>query len=309
MGISSRGGSESAPAGEHGTAAIGRWNSRGQNLFCTSSIPGRGGYDQVGWCWRWCAPGGIGEGAIGLVLVDGPVDIPAPMTSAPRRPPRAMSPLLLRCSREKTTRSRRVCMADGGAEQPVVNIVGELVALGPGRRDLVPLLYRWDNDFAMGRTQGGTPIPWTLEAEYAAYEADQGRGQYATFIIYRRADWRPIGFTAWHDIDYRHGNARFIIGIGEPEARGKGYGTEATRLMLDYAFTALGLRSAMLTVYAYNLAGLAAYRKAGFREVGRQRQCHRMGRRYWDMVYMDCLASEFESPVLGKVFVPDEPRG
>jgi hypothetical protein len=34
-----------------------------------------------------------------------------------------------------------------------------------------------------------------------------------------------------------------------------------------------------------------------------------MGGRLWDEVYMDCLASEFASPVLGRVFVPDEPRG
>ena len=112
-------------------------------------------------------------------------------------------------------------MADGGEVGPIVNIVGALVAIGPARRDLVPLLYRWDNDFAMIRTQGNTPQPWTLEAEHAAYDADQGRGQYVSFAIYRRADWRPIGFTAWHDIDYRHGNARFVIGIGEADCRGK----------------------------------------------------------------------------------------
>lgn len=199
-------------------------------------------------------------------------------------------------------------MAAGGEAQPIVNIVGDLVALGPSRRDLVPLLYRWDNDFAMVRTQGNTPQPWTLEAEYDAYDADQGRRQYVTFIVYRLADWRPIGFTAWHDIDYRHGNARFVIGIGEADCRGQGYGTEATRLMLDYAFTALGLHSAMLTVYAYNLAGLRAYEKAGFREFGRQREAHWMGGKFWDMVYMGCLEREFVSPVLSPVFAPDEPR-
>ncbi len=63
--------------------------------------------------------------------------------------------------------------------------------------------------------------------------------------------------------------------------------------MLDYAFTTLGLLCVMLRVYEYNLAGLRAYRKAGFSEIGRRRECHWRGGRFWDAIYMDCLASEF----------------
>ena len=44
------------------------------------------------------------------------------------------------------------------------------------------------------------------------------------------------------------------------------YGTEATRLVLDYAFTALGLHSVMLTCYEFNLAGRRAYEKVGFHD-------------------------------------------
>jgi diamine N-acetyltransferase len=119
-------------------------------------------------------------------------------------------------------------------------------------------------------------------------------------------------------IDFRTRTADFTIGIGEPECRGKGYGTEVTSLMLDYAFTALGLHNVMLLVYEFNLAGLHAYKKAGFRELGRRRQSQWMGGRrrqsqwmggrLWDVIYMDCLATEFTSPVLGRIFVPDQPR-
>ncbi|HEX5502060.1 MAG TPA: GNAT family protein, partial [Thermomicrobiales bacterium] len=70
----------------------------------------------------------------------------------------------------------------------------------------------------------------------------------------------------------------------------------------------LGLHNVMLTVDAFNLAGIRAYEKAGFREFGRRQQCHWMGGALWDMVYMECLATKFASPVLGRIFVPDEPR-
>ena len=128
------------------------------------------------------------------------------------------------------------------------------------------------------------------------------------FVIYERATWRPIGLTHLTEVDWRGRTAAFSIIIGEADARGHGYGTEATRLMLDYAFTALGLRSAMLVTDSYNLAGQAAYRKAGFKEFGRRRQCSFLGGQLHDLVYMDCLASEFTSPILGTIFVPDEPR-
>ena len=79
--------------------------------------------------------------------------------------------------------------------------------------------------------------------------------------------------------------------------------------MVDYAFTALGLHNVMLAVYEFNLAAVRVYEKVGFKEIGRRRKSKFMGGEFWDEIFMDCLANEFESPVLGKVFAPDEPRG
>lgn len=195
-------------------------------------------------------------------------------------------------------------------EPPVVNIVGELVALGPLRRDLLPLYQRWINDFAALRTLGALPPgPTTLEAEEAWYDEQAAAGVVA-FTIYERgaAAWRPIGNTGLRGVDHRHGTAEFAILIGEPGARGRGYGTETARLMLDYAFTGLGLRNVMLTCAEYNLAGRRAYEKAGFQEFGRRRRCRWLAGRWWDDISMDALAEEFVSPVLARVLAPDEPR-
>lgn len=197
--------------------------------------------------------------------------------------------------------------AVGVGEYPIVNIVGERLALGPLRRDLLPTYQRWINDFGALRTLGAVaPGPTTLEQEARWYDAQPATE--VRFTIFERATWRPIGTTALHGLDYRNRTALFGILIGEAEARGQGYGTEATRLTLDYAFTALGLHSVMLTVAEFNLAGQRAYARAGFRECGRRRQCRWMAGRLWDELSMDCLATEFESPVLAHVFRPDEPR-
>jgi diamine N-acetyltransferase len=193
-------------------------------------------------------------------------------------------------------------------EPPVINVTGDRVALGPLRRDLLPLYQRWINDFSTLRTLDLPPAAMTMEQETAWYDAQATSEQGMTFTIYEPATSRPIGTTGLHEIDPRHRRATFGIMIGEPDYRGKGYGTETTRLMLDYAFTALGLHNVMLTVFEYNLAGRRAYEKAGFREFGRRRQCRLMGGRLWDEVYMECLATEFTSPLLGRIFVPDQPR-
>ena len=111
------------------------------------------------------------------------------------------------------------------------------------------------------------------------------------FAIYERAilPGRPaaLGTVACLHINYRNGRADFGIFIGETEARGKGYGTETTRLMLDFAFTVLGLHNVGLTVAEWNIAGQRAYVKAGFKEYGRRRQCWPMGGRWWDEIAMD----------------------
>ncbi len=192
--------------------------------------------------------------------------------------------------------------------EPIINIEGDLVALGPLRRDLIPTYQRWINQFQMVRSLAIPPMPMTLEAETDWFESSTSSSSSFTFTIYEREGLRPIGNVSLGAIDHRHGTATFGIAIGEPDARGKGYGTETTRLMLDYAFTALGLHNVMLTVYAFNLQAIRTYQKAGFREIGRRREARYMGGRRWDEIHMDCLASEFESPVLAKVFTPDVPR-
>jgi RimJ/RimL family protein N-acetyltransferase len=184
---------------------------------------------------------------------------------------------------------------------PILNITGEKVALGPIRRDLLPLYQKWINDFEVTRTLAAGFRPMTWEAEEAWYEGASRRDREVMFTIYERATMRPIGNTGLHDIDPLHRVAEFGLLIGEKECWGKGYGTETTRLMLDYGFTCLNLHNIMLRAYSFNERGLRAYRRAGFQEIGRRREAIRMAGRAYDEVMMDCLATGFESPVLQRL--------
>ena len=189
---------------------------------------------------------------------------------------------------------------------PILSIEGELIALGPLRRELIPLYLRWINNFGTTRTLGVSPRPMTLEQETAWYDQAAVDDARPMFTIYERATGRPIGNCGLHEVDLP--NRRTLLGIiiGEPDARGRGYGTEAMRLLLDYAFTVLGFHSVMLMVYEYNGAGRRCYEKVGFREIGRRRESRWYNGRYWDEIYMDILATEFTSPVLSAVFTVEE---
>jgi RimJ/RimL family protein N-acetyltransferase len=181
---------------------------------------------------------------------------------------------------------------------PLITVTGKNVALGPIRRDLIPLYQAWINDLAMNRFLALPPMPMSLDQEVGWYEGLQQSSSTAMFTIYELTSCRPIGNCNLHKIDHRHRTAELGIAIGETEARGRGFGTEAVQLLCDWGFNALELNSILLETYEWNIAGQKAYVKAGFREVGRRREARYFAGRYWDVIYYDLLRSEFDSPVV-----------
>ncbi|MCS4515774.1 GNAT family N-acetyltransferase [Clostridium botulinum] len=74
------------------------------------------------------------------------------------------------------------------------------------------------------------------------------------------------------------------MGFGEEEARGKGYGTQVTELVLNFAFKELNLHRIHLTVLEYNHRAIKLYEKVGFRREGTYREfIHRDGK---DMIFI-----------------------
>ena len=182
------------------------------------------------------------------------------------------------------------------AVEPQLVISGDRVGLGPLRADLVPTYQRWINDREAANGVGMYAV-MTEEAERDWYEqASRSREGQTVFTVYDLEDLAPVGTATLFDVDHRSGRATFGILLGE--RRGQGLGTEATRLVLEWAFTVLALYNVELRVWEWNRAAIRAYAKAGFREIGRRRGATVfMGRRY-DAVIMDAIAPEFEGKAL-----------
>lgn len=146
-------------------------------------------------------------------------------------------------------------------------------------------LRQVDTDFARPRTsaQAGEQIPFNLPHN-AVY-----------FHIRSLAEDQLIGFIVLHSIEWNNGCGTVSLGIGRPEWRGKGYGTEALRLVLNYAFYELNLYRVGLDVIGDNLQAIRAYEKVGFRHEGALRGAvHRDGVRV-DRLYMGILAEEYKA--------------
>jgi RimJ/RimL family protein N-acetyltransferase len=117
------------------------------------------------------------------------------------------------------------------------------------------------------------------------------------FTIYDRSDSAPVGSAGLFQIVHAHGTAKFGIEIGE--RRGQGLGTEGTRLVLDFAFNVINLRNVMLEALVWNVAGLKAYERAGFRRIGVRRGASISRGQPTDVVLMDAVPEDFGPSVLG----------
>jgi RimJ/RimL family protein N-acetyltransferase len=113
-------------------------------------------------------------------------------------------------------------------------------------------------------------------------------------IVLRDGD-RLIGGTGLHNIDARCRHASFGISIGDKDYWDRGYGTEATRLLLAHCFDTLNLNKVWLHVYEFNPRAVHVYEKLGFRVEGRLRQHTFFEGRYWDVISMGVLRDEWGS--------------
>jgi RimJ/RimL family protein N-acetyltransferase len=184
-------------------------------------------------------------------------------------------------------------------QQRLILVRGQRVGLGALRHDLIPAYLRWRSDPEVKRGTGGSTQDPTMEAMQAWYEQATRPGSIEVhFTIYDLDDVAPVGTALLVRVDQHAGTAEFGLSIGE--RRNQGLGTEATRLVLDWAFTVMGLHNILLVTFSWNLPAIRAYSKAGFREIGRRRGAVvTYGQRH-DQVLMDAVADEFTDSVLAK---------
>ncbi len=103
-----------------------------------------------------------------------------------------------------------------------------------------------------------------------------------------------IGSVRLHSLNLADQRANIAIGILDPKALGKGYGTEAMQLLAQHAFDDMGLHRLTCRVLAFNDRATAAYEKVGFVIEGRERESALIGKERHDDLIMGLLPGDLE---------------
>jgi [ribosomal protein S5]-alanine N-acetyltransferase len=171
-------------------------------------------------------------------------------------------------------------------------LIGEKIYLRPIDREDAAQLQAFMNDPEVTQTLGAyRPLSMQRELDFIE-QTNKDKNQVWLGIVLKQDD-RLIGTVALRAIQGKDRKADFGIKIGFKEEWNKGYGTEATKLIVRHGFETLNLNKVWLKVFEYNARAMRAYEKAGFSREGLLRQDdYRMGR-YWDTVIMGILREDW----------------
>ncbi len=172
-------------------------------------------------------------------------------------------------------------------------LIGSKVYLRPMEREDAFTIQPWVNDPDV-RQFGTMFAPMTLRAEEQFIDKMAQSSSDVVCVIVRQDVDQPIGMTGLHQIDYRNGNCLFGIIIGDKTAWGMGFGTDATKIMVGYAFHTLNMHRVSLCVFDFNKRAIPIYEKVGFQKEGIRREGHYVNGEYCDEIQMGILRREWE---------------
>ena len=180
---------------------------------------------------------------------------------------------------------------------------GQDIRFGPIDHETHPEVEsRWTHDAEFMRLMELKPVrpfsPAMVKKQYESIEKEMDEQKNLFYFTIRaREDDRFIGKAVIEWVDWANGNSYIRLGIGEPEYRRKGYGTQALYILLRYAFVELNLHRVTAVVPAYNEGAIRLFQKFGFvEEVRRRKALHRDGE-FWDIIGFGLLNAEWRESV------------
>jgi RimJ/RimL family protein N-acetyltransferase len=172
---------------------------------------------------------------------------------------------------------------------------GNHINLRAVTRDDLPAYARWlDNAEVTHYLEMGARPTRDSDLETFWHIANE-QNDAVVFIIEAGDTKEAVGICGFYLIEAIPRRAQFNILIGEPSVWDRGYGSEATRLLLEYGFLKLNLNSIQLGVNADNLRAIKSYEKCGFVHEGVRRQFVFRNGRYYDIVMMSILHEEYRN--------------
>ena len=173
---------------------------------------------------------------------------------------------------------------------------GKKVLLRPVKRSDISYFLTWFNDAEVIQyLTMFLPLTEMAEEKFIEELGTTQAKSTAFFVIeaIEGDSTKPIGTCSLNGINSKDHAAGFGIAIGEKEYWGRGYGTEATRLLIDYGFNQLNLHRISSSAISYNERSIRLHKKVGFQEEGRRRQAIFKNGVYHDWVLYGLLKEEW----------------
>ncbi|MGI8716288.1 MAG: GNAT family N-acetyltransferase [Lapillicoccus sp.] len=145
---------------------------------------------------------------------------------------------------------------------------------------------------AEGQRLTATLRRFTEEQVRAGLARARGRTDRADWAIVRVADDEVLGEAVLHQLDEDNCSMSYLVSLVGPEVFGRGYGTEATRLVRDFALGPLNLHRLSLEVLAFNKRAIAVYVTCGFVREGVRREALWRDRRWHDVIDMAIISGD-----------------
>ena len=186
----------------------------------------------------------------------------------------------------------KVC-CECGLDEKIKMRKSKTIALAPLTAAESPSLWAWINDREQVLFNSAyKPVGEVQQQDWFA--AIQNRSDVVFFAIRLMETDRLVGTCQLHSINTIHRSAELQIRLGDPADRGQGYGTEAVKLLLEFAFADLNLHRVYLHVFARNEPAIVVYEKAGFIREGTLRRAAFINGEYIDVVVMAILRDEYD---------------
>ena len=165
------------------------------------------------------------------------------------------------------------------------------IYLRPMTEEDAELIVEWRNKPELKRFFI-SQADFTIEGHLKWFRTMKESGRACQMMIIDKKDDRPLGSVDIKDIDHTHHKGEYGIFIGEEAARGRGIGTEAAKLMIQYGFEKLGLHRIYLRALAGNKQAIRSYEKAGFEQEGYLKDDVCINGKFVDIVWMAIVNKE-----------------
>lgn len=184
---------------------------------------------------------------------------------------------------------------------------GTSVFLGQLEKGDVPEIYFHTNHMEIATCAGGMAAPVFKEQHEARLHRNQQNPSRVDYGIFLIGTEQLIGTVSLKNINHHQQTAGFGICIFRPECLSRGYGTEATRLMVQYGMFHLNLYNIDLLVFAGNQRAIRAYEKVGFKHLGVRKGALVLGGERLDAVWMDLIQDDLDLSHLTRQYLGTHP--